>query len=382
MSAWRKFLEEESEHQWLSFAVFAIAVIIGAILIDWSDNLSGFHQGAELNQDGIILDSAGNAVMYENEDGKFVSLHGNVQETPYATCLVQHIHITFACMGAEGLLFFSEENHPAEFGWIAMNLGKNVTAKDVSANAQNELLVVIQEGTSDKLAAMHISDGQGLSDIANQDGNMHIEAMLATEEGWLIGGSWQAPPNWLGTNPASPPMYELVMFVEWDGINAPDSEIVYLGGEGSIHGIFQMKNGDYIATGTDDTVVINSNEITSLNIASFSSTVDNNQKVWLFGGINSDSVAIIDNGEIDFEELPSTLGLVPNFIDCNSDGLISIYGTDIQDSPSSVSIESNARTSILSLRGVLDLGFILVSITIISVMGWNIFEAMRRGEIF
>ena len=55
MSAWRKFLEEESEHQWLSFALFTVAVIIGAILIDWSDNLSGFHQGAELDTDGIIL---------------------------------------------------------------------------------------------------------------------------------------------------------------------------------------------------------------------------------------------------------------------------------------------------------------------------------------
>ena len=59
-----------------------------------------------------------------------------------------------------------------------------------------------------------------------------------------------------------------------------------------------------------------------------------------------------------------------------------IRDRDILDSPISVSIESDARTSILSLRGVLDLGFILVSITIISVMGWNIIEAMRRGEIF
>ncbi len=382
MSAWRKFLEEESEYQWLSFAVFAFAVIIGAVLIDWSDNLSGFHEGAAIEQNVIILDAAGDAILFENESGKYVSLHDDVQETPYASCLVQHAHITFACMGTEGLLFFTEEDYSLEFGWIPMALGKNVTAKNVEANAQNELLVVIQDGTSDKLAAMHISEGDGLSDVTSQDGIMHINSMLATDGGWFVGGSWQAPPNWLGTNPTSPPMYELVMFVEWDGINSPDSEIIYLGGEGTIHGIYQMNNGDYIATGTDDTVVIDSMEITSLNIASFSSISDNNNKIWLFGGLNSDAVAIINNAEITYEELPSNLGLNPNFVDCNSEGLISIYGTDAYDSPRAVSIESDARTSILSLRGVMDLGFILVSITIISVMGWNIADSVRRGEVF
>ena len=110
MSAWRKFLEEESEYQWISFAVFTFAVIIGAVLIDWSDNLSGFHEGAAIEQKGIIHDSAGDAIIFENDSGKYVSLHDNEQEAPYATCLVQHLHITFACMGQEGIIFFSEEN--------------------------------------------------------------------------------------------------------------------------------------------------------------------------------------------------------------------------------------------------------------------------------
>jgi len=382
MSAWRKFLEEESEYQWLSFAVFALAVIIGAVLIDSSDNLSGFHEGAAIEQNGIIHDVAGDAILFENESGRYVALHDNIQETPYASCLVQHAHITFACMGTEGLLFFTEEDYSVEFGWIPMALGKNVTAKNVEANSENELLVVIQDGTSDKLAAMHISEGDGLSNLTEQEGIMHISTMLATEGGWFVGGSWQAPPNWLGTNPASPPMYELLMFVEWDGLNSPDSEIIYLGREGAIHGIYQMNNGDYIATGTDATVVIESEGITSLNIASFSAISDNNNQIWLFGGLNSDAVAIIDNAEITYHELPSTLGLIPNFVDCNSEGLISIYGTDVYDSPRSVSIESDARTSIISLRGVMDLGFILVSVTIISVMVWNISDSIRRGEIF
>ena len=81
-------------------------------------------------------------------------------------------------MGQEGIIFFSEENHPEDYGWIPMALGKNVIAKNVEANDDNELLVIIQDGTSDKLAAMRISDGQGLSPIANQDGSMHLNTIF------------------------------------------------------------------------------------------------------------------------------------------------------------------------------------------------------------
>ena len=66
MSAWRKFLEEESEYQF-TLAVFTFAVIIVFALIDWSDNLSGFHEGAAIEQKGIIHDSAGDAIIFEND---------------------------------------------------------------------------------------------------------------------------------------------------------------------------------------------------------------------------------------------------------------------------------------------------------------------------
>ena len=59
MSGWRRLLEEESEHQWLSFAAFTIIVIIGAVLIDWSSDLSGVHEGSSLEVEGIVIDAAG-----------------------------------------------------------------------------------------------------------------------------------------------------------------------------------------------------------------------------------------------------------------------------------------------------------------------------------
>ena len=84
---------------------------------------------------------------------------------------------------------------------------------------------------------------------------MYLDTIIPTEEGWLIGGSWQAPPNWLGSNPASPPKYELIIEATWDGIAAPAIEVVHIGGEGVIHGLFETEDG-YLATGTSDTYLI------------------------------------------------------------------------------------------------------------------------------
>ena len=85
MSGWRRLLEEESEHQWLSFAAFTIIVIIGAVLIDWSGDLSGVHEGSSLEIDGIVLDSAGDSILYQTEDGiKITVTYSGGREKPCA----------------------------------------------------------------------------------------------------------------------------------------------------------------------------------------------------------------------------------------------------------------------------------------------------------
>jgi hypothetical protein len=176
-------------------------------------------------------------------------------------------------------------------------------------------------------------------------------------------------------------MYELILHVTWDGANAPAIEIVHMGNEGAIHGLFATDEG-FIATGTSDTVSIIDDEITSLGMPSYAAVGDNNGDVWLFGGIGSNTVAIISGTEISVEKLPEPLEILPSYVTCDEDGMISIHGTDNSDSPSALSIDSNARQSFTSLRGILDLSFMLVSILIFSIMGWNIFEAIRKGEVF
>ena len=87
MSGWRRLLEEESEHQWLSFTVFSAIVIIGAVLIDWSSDLSGVHDGSTLDVDGIVMDSAGDSILYQTDDGIRITYNDNENNAQYATCL-------------------------------------------------------------------------------------------------------------------------------------------------------------------------------------------------------------------------------------------------------------------------------------------------------
>ena len=381
MSGWRRLLEEESEHQWLSFAVFSAIVIIGAVLIDWSSDLSGVHDGSTLDVDGIVMDSAGDSILYQTDDGIRITHKDNENNAQYATCLEEYRGMTLACLGNEGMLgFIGDGSDDCDDTWCQFSIGENITATQVSGNGL-AILMVVQDGTSDALAAIWFGESNPEPVTSDHEGNMHLDVILPTNEGWLVGGSWQAPANWLGSNPTSPPMYELILHVTWDGVNAPAIEIVHMGNEGTIHGLFATDEG-FIATGTSDTISIIDDEITSLGMPSYAAVGDNNGDVWLFGGIGSSTVAIISGTEISVEKLPEPLEILPSYVTCDEDGMISIHGTDNSDSPSALSIDSNSRQSFTSLRGILDLSFILVSILIFSIMGWNIFEAIRKGEVF
>ena len=97
MSGWRRLLEEESEHQWLSFAAFSIIVIIGAVLIDWSSDLSGVHDGSTLDVDGIVIDSTGDSILYQADDGIRITYDEMENNAQYATCLEEYGDMTLAC---------------------------------------------------------------------------------------------------------------------------------------------------------------------------------------------------------------------------------------------------------------------------------------------
>ena len=379
MSTWRKLLEEESEYQWLSFATFSVIILIGAVLISWSSELSGYHEGG-INVDGELIDAAESSTIHNGDDGVVVTLNGVSESAPNATCLTQYYHITFACLGSSGLLWFSEEKHPEEYGWIPMNLGVDINPNDVSAN-NDAILMIVQDGLGDTLSAKYYTGSDASSNLTQHNGDWHLGTMVATEDGWLVAGSWQAPSTWVGANPISPPLFEMILSVTWDGMNAPVTELIFLGDEGVIHSLLEV-HGGYIAAGTASTQLIVDNEVSSLGFGSHAAVSDNNGNGWFFGAKGSTTVSIYTSEGIDIEELPEPLPMTPSFAHCNSEGMITVQGISSGEDYYSISIDSHARSSFTSLRGIMDRGFIFVSLLVISIMLWNVTEAVRKGEYF
>ena len=374
MSDWKQYLKEESEYQWLSFAAFAALIILGAVLIDWSGDLSGVGSGAHDAEDGMVIDKAGNAILYRAEDGTHLKLDGIDNSAPFATCVTKHQGITYACVGTPGELMVNEKQY-ADGEWRTMFLSSNVSVLDISGN-QLAMMMIVQDGTATTLAGVFLNEDLAVSPLTQNDGDMHLTSIIPTDYGWLVGGSWQAPVNFLGSNPTSPPMYELVLKVTWDGISAPAIEDTHIGGIGQIHSLIQTTDG-VVAAGTYSSLLIGENGYDLLDLTSSSAIADDDGNVWFFGQAGSTTVALYEDGEIKVKKLPAPLQIQPQYAFNDDDGVISVHGDT-----GAISIDTEARQSFTSLRGIMDLTFILLSLTAVIMMLWNVADSVRTGKDF
>lgn len=360
------------------------------MVLDWSSDLSGVRDGSVINVDGIVKDSAGDFVLFENETGiQLDSKFSGIDESS-VTCLSEYKEFTYACTEDSGVSFIEYGNPLCENTWCDLPINPDMTVTDISANELDSieqssssnpaLLMIIQDGISNNIALnLHHSENSAI--IFDGNGELDLDVIIATENGWLVGGAWKAPPNWIGTNPASPPSFELVISVVWDGQSDPIIKPIHKGDEGRIHGIFETDDG-FLATGTSDTISISGDMKYAHGLGSYSAIGDKTGDVWLFSGIGSTTVAIISDGAVETEKLPDPMPLMPEFVVCDDEGMISIHGSDSSDNPKAITIDSNARKSFTSIRGILDLGFLLLSVIIIGTMLWNISDAIRKGEVF
>ena len=374
MAGWRDFLEEESEYQWVSFGAFVIFIIVGAIMIDWSGELSGVTSGSSQGGSGLIFDSTSDAFIYDDEDGRWVSLRGDVVSANNANCVTKQGEYTWFCSGQEGVLFMDDGA-----GWNPFIIGQNVTVIDLAINGY-AMMMIVENGSSTTFSARSLG-GETISEISSHDEDMSLTEIIATDEGWLAAGSWRAPANWHGTSPASSTFYELVVSITWDAsTSAPVFDIVYLGGPGVIHTL-AATHGGIVAAGQTDAILIAGDEVNHLDIASMSAVVDSNDDMWFFGNSGSETIAVLTEEGIGIELLPGPLQFTPTHSAASGTN-IEIHGINAQDDSESITIDVDARLAFTSLRGIMDLGFIMISLLVLGVMGWNVTDAIRKGEVF
>ena len=61
---------------------------------------------------------------------------------------------------------------------------------------------------------------------------------------------------------------------------------------------------------------------------------------------------------------------------------ISVHGISSDNAYKAMTIDTDAKSSLLSLRGIIDFLFIISSLVIIGLMAWNVVEAISKGEVF
>jgi hypothetical protein len=375
MAGWRDFFEEESEYQWVSFGAFAIFIIIGAVMIDWSSELSGVTSGSSQGGTGLVFDSTSDAFIYDDEDGRWISLRGNVASANNANCVTKQGEYTWFCSGQEGVLFTDNGT-----GWKPFIIGQEVTVIDLAISGY-AMMMIVENGSSTTFSARSLTENPVISEISSHDEDMSLTEIIATDEGWLAAGSWRAPANWQGTSPASSTFYELVVSITWDAsTSAPVFDIVHLGGPGVIHTL-AATHGGIVAAGQTDAILIAGDEVNHLDIASMSAVVDSNDDMWFFGNSGSETIAVFTETGMGIELLPEPLQFTPTHSVANGAN-IEIHGMNELDESVSITIDVDARLAFTSLRGIMDLGFIMVSLLVLGVMGWNVADAIRKGEVF
>ena len=70
---WKRFLEEESEHQWLAITLFFVFIIIGAFAIHGTSKLTGM----DIEKNPAIENSRTLDILYQNDGSHYAVSHTN-----------------------------------------------------------------------------------------------------------------------------------------------------------------------------------------------------------------------------------------------------------------------------------------------------------------
>ena len=379
MGDWKKWMEEESEYQWLSFAAFTIFIIGGGILVNLAGNLPGVSPGSTLGTQGRLLDSSDSLSLWDGDEGRFVLDNGEKTSMLFATCVEENSAIRFVCNGIQSQVMIDSGD-----GLTTTTIPTNRTIDNAAIHGTDIMMISSNGMASGVIGMKALSPSASSPEAVGEGGDFNLDTIIATSAGkWMAGGGWNLPGASQSASAASPLAYEVVVEITWSDIAvAPIIQVVYVGGQGTIHYLGLLTDGNILAAGTSGAIIIDGMSTTELDVRSTAAVIDENGGAWFFGTSGEENIGHYVNGELMVEKLANPLSIEPDhaFIDEDS---ISVHGISSSDnSYEAMTIDTNAKSSLLSLRGVIDFLFIIASLVIIGLMTWNIAEAISKGEVF
>jgi len=386
---WRKFLEEESEHQWLAIGVFFVFVLIGAFAVDATEHFVGDRlvSPTEAYQGKLVVDIEYAPVQNEYTALVYTPVSGyelftenlatgstTVAFSPDTLDLGDSV--TFMrCMPDGEVVFSTAPNtltglkdglmvtyeYTDEFGEFGI---LDVAEHTVGASTHRMLLT--QEGGATSLrGTVSLMPTPSMS-VSSGVQWQHVEAF---DDGiWIVLGTHISTAGADGSSPATPQARPALGWVLWDGSNAtPTLRNVQLFGEGSFHSVARQ-GSELVVGGTVESLVIRADgDVESLKVASVHALTDRDGTVWLIGDIGATTVTTYRDGGLETHLLVHPVPV--EFQSAGAQGdFVHVHGMNAMGQPVQWSIDITANGSIESGRGFLNLMFLCVGGVVMAMM--------------
>ena len=396
---WRRLLEEESEHQWLTLAMFTAFVVVGAFAINATEHFVGdriaqvdaLHKGAlvvhiEYHDDGesytslVFSPSEGYHLFTEFADGANAEVY-----TQQRNDLGGQVNFMKAMPNGE-ILLSVEPNRVVglldnmHITYDYTNIEENFTVLDVADFASDEgthRLMLTQEGSRTSLRGVH----NGVPTAAmSMSANVLWHHVEAHSEGlWVAIGTYTGGAGEDDSSPATPDPRPALGWILWDGGNArPEVESSNMELSGMFHG-FASTGDELVVGGTVSSLVIGADRtVRTLNAPSAHIVADNEGTVWFIGPMGSTNLATYD-GNLNVHKLSRHVPVDVSDAGVQGD-LIQVHGSDGNGNPIQWSIDVKANGSIESGRGFLNLLFLLGGSVVLVMMLQHALQQLRRAS--
>jgi len=401
---WRGLLEEESEHQWLAMGGFLVFILIGALLIQGTSSLPGvdYRTNGLDEMDGRVLD-----IIYGDSDTYTALVLNNGEAELFHVNQAGEIHdiggeypdvlgLNFITQLHDGSIVVSPQNNTLDIVHVnaeveqrtVLSLNDGQEAFDILDLAEQKSeesyrwLVVTDEGDSTGLRGfgpvgselLPVNEPMKNADLTSPTlapANIDWKMVESLGDGqWIAVGSMGSVFG-SDDSPATPTKHPGIGFITWnDGPTAPMLTSIEEIDKGEIHSLIRLHNGTILAAGTDSAVhIAKDRTTTAIDVASVSSSLDENGKVWMLGSKGSTSVMRLVDGEMETLPLSRPIPLNVEVSDVSNDVLYA-HGVNNNGDPVTYSIDTLAIGSIESGRGFLNLMFVGVSSVVLGVMLW------------
>ena len=396
---WRRLLEEESEHQWLTLSFFLVFVVIGALAINATEHFVGDRI---TEPDGMLKDAFVTEIEYGANTGEYTALvysttnshqmlqkSGNNDKTALVLAQEDAAKVNFLKTAENGDVYFSM----VENQLISVDSGGGLTYNNFTNSKGN--FTVLDAATPGETTAFYglmlTSENTNTSFRGVHNGvPTHPMSMSLgthwTHLAWFSDGLWVAigleasAVGEDGSSPATPRSNPVLGWIAWDGgQETPELRDVHSFDAGVFHSLARA-GGHFIVGGTVESLIVSSpKEIERHDLPSALVVADEEGTAWFIGPIGAENLATYSNGQTTVHQLSRPIPV--DVVDADAvDSHVHVHGTDAEGQPIQWSIDITMDGSIESGRGFLNLLFLLVGSILIAMMLWHAAEQLRGSN--